>query len=233
VANRALAADYLETLWDELGLEPERHAYDEGGTNIYARLPATTTSTRYFVVGAHYDSVPQSPGANDNATGVAFVYGLARYLEQLPCRDAHVIFVLFDQEEIGLVGSYAFAELLFEQRLDVVAVHTIDQMGWDADEDRAIELERPDRGLVEAYQQGVARGPADVPLITTSTGATDHVSFREWGFAAVGLTEEYVSGDTTPHYHLPSDTYDTVSFEYLRSTTVLGNATFARLLRPR
>ena len=43
--------------------------------------------------------------------------------------------------------------------------------------------------------------------------------------AAVGITEEFVSGDTTPHYHLASDTHETVSLSYLRSTIVLGNAT--------
>jgi Zn-dependent M28 family amino/carboxypeptidase len=67
-------------------------------------------------------------------------------------------------------------------------------------------------------------------LTTTQTGATDHVSFRDVGFAAVGLTEEYVSGDTTPHYHLPSDTYDTVDLDYLRVASTLVNAAFANAI---
>lgn len=229
--RRASAATYLATRLEELGLEPQLHDYGEG-TNVHAVLPATDDSEQYMVVGAHYDTVPDSPGANDNATGVALVLALARHLQALPCRSLNTIFVMFDQEEIGLVGSYAYARLLDEQALDVVAVHTIDQMGWDADGDRAVELERADAGLFELYDDASVDLEPPVPLTPTQTGFTDHVSFREWGFAAVGLTEEFVSGDTTPHYHLPTDTYDTVSFDYLASTTVLANATFARRLVP-
>jgi hypothetical protein len=46
----------------------------------------------------------------------------------------------------------------------------------------------------------------------------------------VGLTEEYVSGDTTPHYHLPSDTFDTVDLDYLASSTTLLHATIGSLV---
>jgi hypothetical protein len=58
------------------------------------------------------------------------------------------------------------------------------------------------------------------------------VSFRELGFAAVGLTEEYVSGDTTPHYHLPSDAYETVSLPYLASSTALLHVAIGGLVAP-
>ena len=58
------------------------------------------------------------------------------------------------------------------------------------------------------------------------------MSFRELGFAAVGLTEEYVSGDTTRHYHQSTDVYDTVELEYLRSTTILVHEVFGRLVDP-
>lgn len=230
--NRAAALAFLQAQWEAQGLVPQLHAYSATGTNLYATLPATIETTQTVVIGAHFDSVPGSPGANDNATGVAMVTSLGRWLQDLPCRELHVILVLFDEEEIGLLGSYAFATFLVGQPIDVVSVHTIDQMGWDADGDRALELERADPGLLELYEAAEPLAPGVTPLQPTNTGFTDHVSFRELGFAAVGLTEEYVSGDTTPHYHLPSDTFDTVSLDYLASSTALLHVTIGLLLAP-
>tara|TARA_R110002096_G_scaffold433887_2_gene653773 strand:- start:81226 stop:81621 length:396 start_codon:yes stop_codon:yes gene_type:complete len=58
-----------------------------------------------------------------------------------------------------------------------------------------------------------------MPIHETTTGFTDHVPFRTYGFMSIGITEEYVNGDTTPHYHLSSNRYETVNREYLASTT--------------
>ena len=157
---------------------------------MYAVLQASTLSTSNIVIGAHFDSVPGSPGANDNATGVAFVLAVARYLTSVDCRQSNVYFVLFDEEEIGLVGSYQFAQFLSNQGTDVVSVHTIDQMGWDQDNDLAVELERPSGNLYSEWVQSKTAAGLSMTLHQTDTGQTDHVSFRQFGFAAIGITEE-------------------------------------------
>lgn len=230
VAERRATGDYLLAELAALGLETAEHTYSETGRNVYATLPSTNGSAGVHVLGAHFDSVPGSPGANDNATGVAAVLSVARYLSAIECRGTNVVFVLLDEEELGLIGSYNFAALLQSQETEVLAVHTIDQMGWDSDGDRAVEIERADTGLFELYDQAAQTLPSMIPLTPTTTGFTDHVAFRESGFAAVGLTEEYVSGDTTPHYHQSSDTLATVDPQYLRSTTILLHAVFGSLV---
>jgi hypothetical protein len=229
-ARRAATADYLEATLNGVGLAATRHAYGTG-TNVYAELPGDGTVAGRIVLGAHYDSVSGSPGANDNATGVALVMAVARYLRDVECRRRGVIVVFFDQEEVGLVGSAAFAQKLVDDGTNVAAVHTVDQMGWDDDGDRAIELERADTGLYQQYAAGKQGGGFSMALTPTQTGSTDHVSFRDKGFDAVGITEEYVSGDTTPHYHLPGDRYATVNFAYLASTTALVSYTLASVAR--
>jgi Zn-dependent M28 family amino/carboxypeptidase len=75
------------------------------GRNIVAFKPGVTQPR--LVIGAHYDSVADSPGANDNASGTAVVLGLARQLANTP-RSRQVWFVAFDGEEDGLKGSRAF-----------------------------------------------------------------------------------------------------------------------------
>ena len=227
--RRAATRDALEAELAALDLDPQIHAYDVSGANLWVPIPATEDTDEVVVFGAHFDTVPASPGANDNATGVALAMTLARWLSELPCRGTNVIVVFFDQEEIGLVGSDAFAAFLVDEGLDVVHVHTIDQMGWDVDGDRAVELERADPGLFRLYDAASSALPSPISLQPTDTGFTDHVSFRAHGFSAIGLTEEFVSGDTTPHYHLPSDTFDTVDLEFLRSSTGLVLQTFGEL----
>lgn len=182
-----------------------------GGANLIADIPATMGSGKRIVVGAHFDTVANSPGANDNASGVAVVLAVARFLADVPCRTAPVTIAMFDQEEIGLFGSRAFAQTLAVA--DVRAVHTIDQVAWDDDGDRVFELELPTAALEAEWR--AAATIVGVPLTRTTTSGTDHESFRDRGFAAMGLTEEFVGGDTSPHRHQPTDTAATVDVDYL------------------
>jgi hypothetical protein len=228
-ANRQWARDALVRRFEDLHLTPLQHAYGTG-TNVYAELPSTNGGREWIVLGAHFDTVARSPGANDNATGVALVFAVARSLSALPSRSRNVVFVLFDQEEIGLVGSKAFARKLERDGVAVRAVHTVDQMGWDKNGDRLIELERPDTGLADLYRTAVTELGVSIPIIVTSTASSNHSSFRP-DFPAVGITEGYRSGDTSPDYHRPTDTIDKVSFPYLASTTALVARVLANQLR--
>jgi hypothetical protein len=231
--SRAATRQFLIDQFRDIGLVAQLHDYGSG-QNVYAELKATAMPGDAVVFGAHFDTVVGSPGANDNATGVAAVYSLARYLATLPCRSRPVTFVLFDEEEDGLVGSAAFARKLKADGVRVHSVHTIDQMGWDMDGDQRIEVELPDKGLRELYLAAATdlgwNNPATA-IVMTNVSSTDHASFRP-DFPAIGLTEEYRSGDTTPHYHKPTDTYATVNLDYLKHTTVLIHHVFADLLSP-
>jgi aminopeptidase-like protein len=227
--NRAVARTYLADQLRALGLTPATQAYRTDGANVFATLPATETAQAHdtVVLGAHFDSVRRSPGANDDASGVALVTSVAASLAGATCRTRDVLVVFFDEEEAGLIGSKAFADQLVRERRAVHSVHTVDQMGWDADGDRAIELEVPTQALRTLYTAAAA--DLGVPIWVTSTTSTDHQSFRSRGFAAIGLTEEYVHGDTTPHYHRSTDTFDTVDFDYLDSSAAVMTEAIRRL----
>ena len=228
--NRAAARAYLEHVLDSLGLAPQRHPYRENGENVYALLPASVPSDDYVVVGAHFDSSGRSPGANDDATGCALVLGVAGHLAGLATRSKNVFVVFFDEEERGMQGSRAFAQKLLDEGRRVVAAHTIDQMGWDADGDGAIELELPYEGAQDLYREAARSVGATIPLHVTEETGSDHSAFRRLGMPAVGLTEEYRNGDTTPHIHRPTDSWDTVDFEYLAAATRLVQAALAALV---
>lgn len=209
--QRQTARAYLQDQLTQIGWTPQLHQYNTGA-NVYATLPSTTGETRQIIVGAHFDSVSGSPGANDNASGTAAVLAVARYLKDVTCRKYAVTVVLFDEEEAGLFGSRAFANTL--SPANVLAVHTIDQVAWDSDNDQRFELELPTQALEAEYRAAAA--VVGVPVSVTSTQGTDHQSFREKGFAAIGLTEEYVGNDTSPYRHTSQDTAATVKQSYLQ-----------------
>ena len=218
---RKIAENFLFESLVKIGLEPKKHHYKtkREGTNIYAVIPATSQSDEYIVLGAHFDSVRGSPGANDNASGTTLVFGVAYKLAKLKLRKLNFIIVFFDQEESGLIGSRAFAHKLKSEGVNLHSAHTIDQMGWDKDGDRAIELELPTAELEAVYRSEAKK--LSIPVHKTDVPSTDHTAFREIGFKAIGVTEEYRNNDTTPHYHKGSDSYETINFGYLASTTHL------------
>lgn len=216
LTQRQTARTFLQNQLTQLGWTPQQHTY-QTGTNVYATLPATTGETKRIIVGAHYDTVSNSPGANDNATGSAAVLAIARYLKDMNCRKFAVTVVFFDEEETGLIGARAFANTL--TAANVHAVHTIDQIGWDNDNDQRFELELPTAALEAEYR--AAAMTLGVPVTKTSTQGTDHQAFREEGMAAIGLTEEYIGNDTSPHRHLSTDTAATVKQSYLQLGTKL------------
>jgi acetylornithine deacetylase/succinyl-diaminopimelate desuccinylase-like protein len=231
IENRQEARTYLIGLLASFGLEPKRHAYGEaGGENIYALLSSGQPNAEAIVLGAHYDSVLRAPGANDDGTGVAAVMAIARAMAKIKPRTRDLYIVFFDEEERGLVGSRAFAQMLKDENRKVVGVHTIDQAGWDSNHNRAIELELPYDGAVALYEKAAKSLGMDIPLYTTTETGSDHQSFRRLGFPAIGVTEEYRHNDTTPYIHKPGDTYETIDFDYLASTTKLVNEVIKSLI---
>jgi len=217
--NRVAAATYL--LIEASKFVPENRIvrYSETGMNIVLEIKATTDSDEWVVLGAHYDSVKNCPGANDNASGVAAMYEVAQHLAGLKERKLNVYVVFFDEEERGLIGSRNFAKWLKENDVNVHSAHTIDQMGWDKDGDKGIELEMPHNDLLYLYEDVADMNDFPGPIHTTNVTSTDHTAFREQGYKAIGITEEYKNRDTTPHYHKSTDTFETINLEYLKSTT--------------
>jgi hypothetical protein len=104
---RSFTRDYISQQLKTFGFSPKLQEFDRG-INVFAERKGTDSNAGAILIAAHYDTVPQSPGADDNATGVAAVLEVARLLGSRPTpRTLQVAF--FDREEIGLLGSLAFA----------------------------------------------------------------------------------------------------------------------------
>ena len=110
----------------------------ETADNVIAIQRGTLYPDEYVVCGAHYDSYAYdgydpdtitSPGADDNATGVAGIWETARLLSQYKF-DRSIIYCNFNAEECGLLGSAAFAKDCAEQRIDIVGYFNMDMNGY-------------------------------------------------------------------------------------------------------
>ena len=230
VDGRALTRRFLTETLTAAGYQVETHAYRKNGENLIVRLPAEVPSDEWILVGAHMDSV-RNAGADDNGSGSTAVLEAATVMKGLKGRKVNVMFAWFDEEELGLVGSYAMARDFRKKGLKITSVHTCDMIGYDGDDDRTVEIERPDGNLWDYYKMVNETHGLRLPLKRTNSGATDHVAFREEGFASVGLCEEWAGGDTTPHYHRKTDTFDTIDLAFLEAGTRLLTAAVSDLAR--
>src|SRR5438128_6938768 len=108
------AADYIYNRLGQAGLIVAERPFNKAGlagTNVLARPSRHEPGLPVLIIGAHYDSKPFTPGADDNASGVAALLELGRWI-QPRLRSSHTSFcqlelVAYDLEEYGFVGSFA------------------------------------------------------------------------------------------------------------------------------
>ncbi len=229
VEQRRLARAKISAVLRPLGLTALEQRYDgERGVNLYAILPATETSDAWIVVGAHYDTVKLSPGADDDGSGVTGTLLAAERLVSERKRKANVIFVFFDEEELGTIGSGFFVQLLVRNRHKVLSAHLMDMIGWNSGQG-GIELANgsdggdasQDRYFIDLYARAAAmmHYPPGA-MRPTDMGRSDHVPFIDAGYRAV-LVSQPVSESMPSHYHRPNDTCEKVDYGYLRMIATL------------
>ena len=242
--------------WDELGLmsvrsfvleelqvhgEVEQHHFGKGadaGVNLILRLPGQRPELGPVLVAAHYDGPLGSPGADDNASGVAALLELARRWAQTPPKRP-VWLVAFDQEEWGMVGSAALARELKSSGQRLHLMLSLEMLGYTAEEQNypleAMKALYGSRGDFIALVANTGAA-ALLPGLSRGMGAhvktkvlpvpfkgrqlpdvrlSDHSPFWDEGYNAVMVTD--TSFMRNPHYHQPSDTIETLDLPFLRA----------------
>ncbi len=238
----ARARDYIVDQFRALGYEPKLQTFtarDVECANIEVTIPGTTKATEIFVIGAHYDTVQDSPGANDNTSGVAGVLALARMFKgSKPART--IRFVAFAEEEppsfqTKTMGSMVYAKACKDRNENIVGMFSLETIGYYSDAPDSQRYPSPyDKvypsvgnfiGFVANVQSGgLMRDAIDsfrkhcqfpseggaVPDMAPGIGWSDHWSFWQVGYSALMVT------DTAPfryrHYHNRGDTPDKLDF---------------------
>jgi len=246
-------ARYIAAAFAAHGLNPELQSFPSGGRTV-SNVQVSPPGNSLIVVGAHYDTVPGSPGADDNASGVAALIELAGLLgnEGLSIR-----FVAFANEELPYfmgpeMGSWVSARRSRERGEPLRAMLSLEMLGCYRDAPRSqrypppLNLIYPDRGNFIAFVGDIAvralvrktigsfrrnaafpsEGVA-APSFVPGVMRSDHASFRDQGFPAIMVTD--TAFNRNPHYHQASDTPETLDYERLARVT-LGLAAVLREL---
>jgi Zn-dependent M28 family amino/carboxypeptidase len=193
------------------------------------------------------DSCPQTPGADDNASAVAALLEIARVLPESWPTDAiwDLELVAFDLEENGMVGGAWHAQSCKQRNVDLQGMISLEMLGYCRHEENSQQLppelvgHYPSVGnfialignqnshpLLGAFAFGMKHVP-DLPvevLAVPDNGnplpasrLSDHSGFWDAGYPALMITD--TSFLRNPHYHMPTDTVDTLDFDFLQQVT--------------
>lgn len=201
----------LEPFWYNSGLDH----------NVVGILPGAIYPSEIYIVGAHYDAIGGSPGADDNASGVAGVLEAAHVLSQYAF-EATVVFIAFDREEQGKIGSAAYvARHAHEDIRSMVNLDCISYLPAEFEESNFAGARLYYTVRTDLVDELTAAMQSYAGLwCTPAFGAhSDHVPFSEAGFAAVHL-RSYATDN--PYMHTSLDSVDTpgnVNYEYATQLT--------------
>lgn len=234
---REYLAQYGEVSIHEFAFKAKTHQ------NLILDLPpASPSNLPPILIGAHYDAVPGTPGADDNATGVAVLLELAATFADSPLRYP-LRLVAFDLEEYGLLGSAAYARQLKEDKQKLRLMLSLEMLGYcnNARGSQVYpDLIKPfysDRGnfialvgnlaaigdlftLSRSMKQNgtpteILPDPSSGKLIPI-TGFSDHYSFWQQNYRAIMVTDTAMLRN--PHYHRATDTIATLDLDFLTHT---------------
>jgi Zn-dependent M28 family amino/carboxypeptidase len=241
----AAAADFLESSLRESSYNACRHGYGVAGMtcyNIEAEIRGSDRADEIVIIGAHYDSVQGSPGANDNATGAAAVLALAGLFDgKKPSRTLR--FVEFVNEEPPYFKSPAMGSLVYANECKIrgekiVAMLSLETIGYYTDERGSQHYPFPfslfypsignfigfvgDTSSADLVRKVVAsfrrhaKYPSEggaLPSAIPGISDSDQWSFWQRGYQAVMITD--TAPFRYPYYHTRADTPDKVRYDQM------------------
>jgi hypothetical protein len=246
------AAQHIERTLQGLGYAMDPQVFTVAGRavrNIEAtREPkAVNADTQTLVLGAHYDSFEDAPGANDNGTGTAAVLELARLLKDWQPARTRVRYVLFVNEEPPYyrtpdMGSLRYVQRLVERKEKVRGMISLETLGAFYDDPGSQTYPPPfglfypstanfvafiglpgSRAFLHEVLEPFRKHTAFPSLGGISTdyipgiGWSVHWAFSQQGYPAVMITDTALF--RYKHYHLPSDTPDKIDYAKLARIT--------------
>ncbi|MES2620444.1 MAG: M28 family peptidase, partial [Bacteroidota bacterium] len=128
-----IVQDSIYKAFQRYGLQARKHdvlfnsAYT--GKNIIGRKPGAVNDTRTYIFDGHYDTVDDSPGADDNGSAIAAMLEVLRVISPLPLQNT-IEFIGFDLEEAGLVGSETFVQNGIQSYENIAGVINADMIGY-------------------------------------------------------------------------------------------------------
>ena len=244
---------YLKQALNQYGYEVEEERSDsEYQTNVIAELPGTIFKNRVFEIGAHYDTKPTTPGADDNASGLAGLLEIARVMAGVKSRRT-VRFCFFGLEETSRGGSRSHVAQMISRRNESLAgVLVFEMIGcrtYESNSQRTplrlpLVLWPPRTGdfiavisdfrstsIATRFQKAAKQYvPTLRVYLVKRIGRllrdgirSDHSTYWQAGRKGVMITD--TANFRNPNYHLQSDTPDTLDFQFVAQVAQAAAAT--------
>jgi aminopeptidase YwaD len=237
------AAQYIAKEFFKAGLDVKEDCFQwEGGSykNIVAEKKGRTSPDRVFILGAHYDTVPGSPGADDNASAIAVLLEIARNIQSVSL-EGTVRLIAFSLEEYNYIGSTHYVEGLEKGKEEILGMISLEMVGFTGPRQDyppyldpkyypnvgdfiAIVGNERSQKLLEKVCQSFKTHIPELPLeflVVPGNGErmeevrlSDHSTFWDRGLPALLVTD--TSFLRNPNYHLPSDRIETLNFEFMQ-----------------
>jgi hypothetical protein len=213
------------------------------GRNWWIDLPGSVSPNEIVIVGAHYDAVAGTPGADDNGTGTAAALEVARVIAGFE-RERTVRVILFTAEEVGLIGARTHARETAQPEIasgekTIVGMMSLEMLGYYSDEEGSQKspipaipgiFEPPTVGDMIAVVGLARHGSFVSPLVNAMTthGTTPVFALTMpaplpdlgrsdhapfWGIGVPAVMITDTANFRNPHYHQPTDTIDTLDRE--------------------
>lgn len=241
-AKLVAAAEFIELSFASAGLNPRRDGYEVAG-KLCESIEAEIKGARpeILVIGAHYDTVPGSPGANDNGSGVAALLALARRFAGHPSGST-IRFVAFPNEEPGhfmteQMGSWVYASRCKARGDRIAGMISLETIGYFSDVPDSQLFPIPGLGMIYpstgnfiafvtnissraflrralgCFRQHAALPSegAALPASVPGVGWSDHWAFWQHGYPALMITD--TAPFRYPHYHARTDTPDKLDYD--------------------
>lgn len=224
------AGNYIAGVFNGMGLDVRIQEWSYGsyqGNNIEATLEGVNeTSDEVYLVCGHYDSVPGSPGADDNAAGTAAVLASAKVMSNYMF--SHTVkFVAFSGEEQGLLGSSVYAAEAASEGINIIEILNADMIGYAETEEDRHNIGIYGSSTIASNSQVMSDtypGLIDLTVIPHgASGNSDHWPFIQNGYDAAMYHEYHFN----PYYHSFQDTMDKMDLEYDSRVTRMIMATLA------
>lgn len=236
------AASYIREQWERLGFRVTAQGYEVEGRwceNLEIAMPGQERPGEIILAGAHYDTVPGSPGADDNASGVAALIEIARHLTSRPTGRTLKLVAFVNEEPpffyFGKMGSGVYARAARRRGDDIRLMLSLEMLGCYSDAAGSqgyppfLRHFYPDRGNFVAFvsnlrsrqqlREAVAAFRASTqfpceslasPAIVPGVSWSDHLSFWRSGYPAMMVTD--TAFYRYRHYHTPLDTHEKLHY---------------------
>jgi hypothetical protein len=221
-----------------MNLDVRFHNWSYGGytdRNVEATIYGTNNSkNEIYIICAHFDSVPGSPGADDDGSGIAAVMSAANIISQYEVNYT-IRFVTFSGEEEGLYGSYKYAQEAYGNGDNIVGVLNADMIGYadtmEGGNNVTIRQNKASIWLTDyivnvslLYHEYIN---LEIFPEFDQYGYSDHYSFWQFGYDAI----QYREFETNPYYHTPFDTIQNMNITYSVKCSKLALGTLAELAK--